>query len=164
MNKYVKLFVVTVMITHMAYLFCYHDINIKHMNAKNVSLLSDFEARRRKSIIFTTESPYTSSVSPSSSPTSEPFQIEKSREMRSVPKVLVVSQGRSGSSFLGSLLSAGHNAFYFYEPFKGMVPDGKNFVDKSDAAKSFVVENIINNLFNCTLTLEERTKLQTRKV
>ena len=84
--------------------------------------------------------------------------------MRSVPKVLVLSQGRSGSSFLGSLLSADHNAFYFYEPFKGMAPDGKNFVDKSDAAKSFVVENIINNLFNCTLTLEERTKLQTRKV
>ena len=138
--------------------------NIKHLNARNVSRLSDFEARRRKTIIFTTESPYTSSVPPSSSTTSKSFQIEESREMRSVPKVLVLSQGRSGSSFLGSLLSAGHNAFYFYEPFKGMAPDGRNFVDKSDPAKSFVVESIINNLFNCTLTLEERTKLQTRKV
>ena len=147
MNKYLKLFAVTIMITHMAYLFCYHDINIKHLNARNVSRLSDFETRRRKTIIFTTESPYTSSVPPSSSTTSKSFQIEKSREMRSVPKVLVLSQGRSGSSFLGSILSAGHNAFYFYEPFKGMAPDGKDFVDKSDPAKSFVVESIINNLF-----------------
>ena len=52
--------------------------------------------------------------------TSVESSLEEEEGTLGVPKVLIVSQARSGSSFLGSIMSASPNCFYYYEPFKGI--------------------------------------------
>ena len=37
--------------------------------------------------------------------------------LKQVPKILILTQGRSGSSFLGTLMSASGDAYYVFEPF-----------------------------------------------
>jgi len=42
-------------------------------------------------------------------------------ESKKVPKILILTQGKSGSSFLGTLMSASRNALYIFEPFMKVV-------------------------------------------
>merc|ERR1712155_501161 len=68
-----------------------------------------------------------------------------------VPKVLILSQARSGSSFLGSIMSASSNASYYYEPFKNMKIGGEDFqdfyVDKEHKLAPSIVRSVLNTLF-----------------
>ena len=86
------------------------------------------------------------------------------QKLAKVPKVLIVSQARSGSSFLGSIMSASSNSFYYFEPFEGMTINKKDFqddyTDKYNEAASFIAEVILKNLFECRLTKTEENKHQ----
>merc|ERR1712155_17836 len=68
-----------------------------------------------------------------------------------VPKVLILSQARSGSSFLGSIMSASSNASYYYEPFKNMKIGGEDFqdfyVDKEHKLAPSIVRSVLDTLF-----------------
>ena len=68
-----------------------------------------------------------------------------------VAKVLLVSQARSGSSFLGSIMSASSNASYYYEPFKNMKIGGEDFqdfyVDKEHKLAPSIVRSVLDTLF-----------------
>ena len=83
---------------------------------------------------------------------------------QNLTKVLIFSQARSGSSFLGSIMSASSNSFYYFEPYKGMIINKKDFqddyADKYDEAASFIAEVILKNLFECRLTETEENKHQ----
>ena len=48
------------------------------------------------------------------------YNIETTETSKSddVKKILIITQARSGSSFLGSIMSASSSAYYVYEPFK----------------------------------------------
>ena len=86
------------------------------------------------------------------------------QKLPKVAKVLIVSQARSGSSFLGSIMSASSNSFYYFEPFEGMTINKKDFqddyTDKYNEAASFIAEVILKNLFECRLTKTEENKHQ----
>ena len=70
---------------------------------------------------------------------------------KTVPKVLILSQARSGSSFLGSIMSASSNASYYYEPFKNMKIGGEDFqdfyVDKEHKLAPSIVRSVLDTLF-----------------
>lgn len=56
-------------------------------------------------------------------------------------KVLIISRGRSGSSFLGDLFNENKKMFYLFEPLAWSLEDRKG-----NAAKSF---KILEDLYNC---------------
>ena len=70
----------------------------------------------------------------------------------SVPKILILSQARSGSSFLGSMMSAHDNAYYMFEPFWKMKVNKTpldDLIDDNDQLASKAIENVLNKIFNC---------------
>ena len=68
---------------------------------------------------YTNKEHFSTQINSFSTLTSVESSLEEEEVTLSVPKVLIVSQARSGSSFLGSIMSASPNSFYYYEPFKG---------------------------------------------
>ena len=73
----------------------------------------------------------------------------------SVPKILILSQARSGSSFLGSMMSAHDNAFYMFEPFWKMKVNKTSLddlIDDNDKLASKAIENVLDKIFNCRNT------------
>ena len=69
---------------------------------------------------YTNKEHFSTQINSLSTLTSVESSLEDEEGTLGVPKVLIVSQARSGSSFLGSLMSASPNCFYYYEPFKGI--------------------------------------------
>ena len=80
---------------------------------------------------------------------------------RNVSKILIISQARSGSTFLGSIMSASLNSYYTLEPFMKTWLKGTliaDHIDKNNGkAKNFVQQHI-KNLFNCLPVLPEKIK------
>jgi hypothetical protein len=74
-----------------------------------------------------------------------------------VPRVLVLTYFRSGSSFLGDLLQQNPNSFYLFEPFQYLSSGIRMYSNRSEE-----VINIINNIFRCELkNLREYIKWMT---
>ena len=69
---------------------------------------------------YTNKEHFSTEINRFSTLTSVESSPEEEEGTLGVPKVLIVSQARSGSSFLGSIMSASPNCFYYYEPFKGI--------------------------------------------
>ena len=69
---------------------------------------------------YTNKEHFSTEINRFSTLTSVESSHEEEEGTLGVPKVLIVSQARSGSSFLGSIMSASPNCFYYYEPFKGI--------------------------------------------
>ena len=69
---------------------------------------------------YTNKEHFSTQINSFSTLTSVESSLEDEEGTLGVPKVLIVSQARSGSSFLGSIMSASPNCFYYYEPFKGI--------------------------------------------
>ena len=69
---------------------------------------------------YTNKEHFSTEINRFSTLTSVESSLEEEEGTLGVPKVLIVSQARSGSSFLGSIMSASPNCFYYYEPFKGI--------------------------------------------
>jgi hypothetical protein len=61
-----------------------------------------------------------------------------------VPRVLILTYFRSGSSFMGDLLQQNPNSFYLFEPFRYMSNGIRMHSNRSEEAI-----NIINNMFRC---------------
>ena len=86
---------------------------------------------------------------------SEHFQKGNESEWNSAPrksskqKVLILAQGRSGSSFLGEIFNQDKNVFYVYEPLhirKTFLKTGV-FQEKGYTLSSF---QVLDNLFSCS--------------
>ena len=69
---------------------------------------------------YTNKEHFSTQINSFSTLTSVESSLQGEEGTLGVPKVLIVSQARSGSSFLGSIMSASPNCFYYYEPFKGI--------------------------------------------
>ena len=80
---------------------------------------------------------------------------ENSRiENQEAPKVLIFTQTRSGSSFLGSLLTVPEDAFYVFEPFMKLKFNGTEFEKIANHAKvdNSVIDYLkamIERIYNC---------------
>ena len=62
---------------------------------------------------------------------------------------------RSGSSFLGSLMSAGEEVTYIYEPLFKVTIRGIKIENLEDME---IVRKYLTNLFQCEISYEERIK------
>ena len=80
---------------------------------------------------------------------------------RNVSKILIISQARSGSTFLGSIMSASLNSYYTLEPFMKTWLKGTliaDHIDKNNGKAKHFVQQHIKNLFNCLPVLPEKIK------
>ena len=69
-----------------------------------------------------------------------------------LPKVLIVTQARSGSSFLGSLMSAGPGAYYIFEPYKNIEFKGHrldDMLDTEDPGAIKLAKYIFKDILEC---------------
>ena len=77
-------------------------------------------------------------------------------------KVIIIPNFRSGSSFLGSLMSAGARVTYVYEPFFGVFINGtdiQDFIERNDVAASQLIRQNLTDLFDCrTVYVKRREK------
>ena len=90
--------------------------------------------------------------------------LEPNTKENEVPKVLILTQARSGSSFLGSLMSAGSSAYYLFEPYKNMRFKGNRLDDMLDVEDPEAIElakNIFLGIFDCK-TYNHTTKRRSR--
>ena len=71
---------------------------------------------------------------------------------------------RSGSSFIGDLLSAGPKAAYFFEPFYSLKVEGQPIkaVLKRDPSQFHHVEQFIQGIFNCSSSILHQLQLDTQ--
>ena len=72
-----------------------------------------------------------------------------------IPKIVILSQARSGSTFLGALMSASFNAYYVFEPFQKVKLNNTPIDDliedhSSESAKT--VQKIFDIFFQCKYT------------
>ena len=80
----------------------------------------------------------------------------ESNSNKSVAKVLILTQARSGSTFLGSLMSAGTRSFYIYEPFQQMRLRGAsmhNLLERNDNRAINTARDTVNKILDCRLRL-----------
>ena len=71
-----------------------------------------------------------------------------------VPKVLILTQARSGSSFLGSIMSSSSSSYYLYEPFKGKKVNGTRLdeiIDDGNEIANIIVKEFLDRLFECQM-------------
>lgn len=76
------------------------------------------------------------------------------KEKQEIPKVLIFSQTRSGSSFLGSLLTVPEDSFYVFEPFMNLSFNETSFekiVNKKNIENSVIdsIKAMIGKIYNC---------------
>jgi len=82
-----------------------------------------------------------------------------------VSKVLILTQARSGSSFLGSVMSSDKNAFFVFEPFQRLkslkipLEEDNHTHDPQDI---LVLQNYLSNIFNCDLPKKQLGKRKQR--
>ncbi len=70
--------------------------------------------------------------------------LEKTQSEPIPRKVLIISRGRSGSSFLGDLFNQNKDTFYLFEPLFWAIIDLEGY-----ATKTF---EVLNDLYNCKFT------------
>lgn len=78
--------------------------------------------------------------------------VKKKSSEDDIPKILILSQARSGSSFLGSMMSAHDNAYYLFEPFWKMNVNKTpldDLIDDNHVLASKAIENVLNKIYNC---------------
>ena len=78
-----------------------------------------------------------------------------SNENKEAPKVLIFTQTRSGSSFLGSLLTVSKDSFYVFEPFMNWSHNGKpieEIVNKDNVDNTVIdtVKHMLGKIFTCS--------------
>ena len=91
---------------------------------------------------------------PSEVTTTLSFNTNKSEETISnaPPKVLILTQWRSGSSFLGSLLAPDEESFYVFEPFINVNFSGRPIEDQAENPSQEAVEYVktfLHQIYDC---------------
>ena len=77
---------------------------------------------------------------------------EENVTVNEIPKVLILTQARSGSSFVGSLMSAGAGAYYLFEPYHSLKFKNHRLDDMLDAEEPGAIElakNIFFDIYDC---------------
>jgi len=65
-------------------------------------------------------------------------------------RVLLLAYARSGSSFVGELLTTGTTSFYFFEPFYALRPNGTIYEDYVDSDSGrWIASKYLDNLLSC---------------
>ena len=75
---------------------------------------------------------------------------------------MITLNERSGSSFLGSLMSAGDTVTYVYEPFFGLNINGtdiKDILARNDVIAPDFVRRHLSDLFECKTSYDKRKSL-----
>ena len=87
------------------------------------------------------------------------FWAKPGKDLTPAEGNLIIPPARSGSSFLGSLMSAGDAVTYVYEPFFGVSINGtdiQNIINRNDVAASNLIKKNLTDLFDCRTTYDKR--------
>ena len=77
---------------------------------------------------------------------------ENNPEEKVIPKILILTQARSGSTFLSSILSASPNSYFIDEPFQRIEIDKTELdvlINNNNTMANAMVKIMLENLFNC---------------